>query len=69
MKRIKNGCALVIPGSPDTAGHGAAARAKVWAQTFAEFLAKARRLSAPSATNLEQPFIWLARTPTKILWD
>jgi homoserine O-acetyltransferase/O-succinyltransferase len=44
MKRIKNGKALVIPGSPDTAGHGTAARAKAWAPTFAEFLAKAPRL-------------------------
>jgi homoserine O-acetyltransferase/O-succinyltransferase len=44
MKRIKNGKALVIPGSPDTAGHGTAARAKAWAPAFAEFLAKAPRL-------------------------
>jgi homoserine O-acetyltransferase/O-succinyltransferase len=46
MKRIKNGKALVIPGSPDTAGHGTAARAKAWAPALAEFLAKAPRLPA-----------------------
>jgi homoserine O-acetyltransferase/O-succinyltransferase len=49
MKRIKNGRALVIPGSPDTAGHGTAARAKAWAPAFAEFLSKAPRLPVSAA--------------------
>ncbi|HSI56398.1 MAG TPA: alpha/beta fold hydrolase [Ideonella sp.] len=43
LKRVKNGRALVIPGSPDTAGHGTAVRAAPWATTFAEFLARAPR--------------------------
>ncbi|MBC7718127.1 MAG: alpha/beta fold hydrolase [Pseudorhodobacter sp.] len=49
LKRIKNGQALVIPGSPDTSGHGTVARAKAWAPTFADFLTKAPRL--PVATK------------------
>jgi homoserine O-acetyltransferase/O-succinyltransferase len=54
LKRIKNSQALVIPGSPDTAGHGTAARAKAWAPVFADFLAKAPRLPA-AATAAVKP--------------
>ena len=43
IKRVKNGRALVIPGSPDTAGHGTAVRAKYWAKDLADLLANTPR--------------------------
>ena len=43
IKRVKNGRALVIPGSPDTVGHGTAVRAKAWAGALAELMAKTPR--------------------------
>lgn len=49
LKRVKNGQAIVIPGGPDTAGHGTAVRAKMWSPAFAEFLAKVPR-RAPTKT-------------------
>ena len=48
MKRVKNGRALLIPGSPDTAGHGTTANAKWWKKDLAELLQSApRRGNAP----------------------
>lgn len=46
LKRIKNGKAIVIPGSPDTVGHGTAVRAKAWKASLAELLATAPRLTS-----------------------
>lgn len=43
LKRVKNGRALVIPGSPDTAGHGTAVRAASWAPALADLLARTPR--------------------------
>ena len=51
LRRIKNGRALLIPGSPDTVGHGTAVRAKAWKQDFAEALAKAPRLANTAAAD------------------
>ena len=48
LKRVKNGRVLLIPGSPDTAGHGTTANAKWWKKELAELLQSAPRLgSAP----------------------
>ena len=56
LKRIKNSQAFVIPGGPDTAGHGSAARAKAWAPTLADLMAKAPRLPvAPSTATATKP--------------
>jgi homoserine O-acetyltransferase/O-succinyltransferase len=38
MKRVKNGKYYVIPGSPDTAGHGTTGSAKWYGKQLAEFL-------------------------------
>ena len=38
IKRVKNGRVLLIPGSPDTAGHGTTANAKWWKSELAELL-------------------------------
>lgn len=46
IKRVKNGRALLIPGGPDTAGHGTAVRAAAWSRTLAEVLATAPRRAA-----------------------
>lgn len=47
MKRVKNGRALVIPGGPDTGGHGTAMQANLWAKDLAAFMAKTPRRAIP----------------------
>jgi homoserine O-acetyltransferase len=49
IRRLKTGRAVLVPGGPDTAGHGTTMRAQAWAGELADFLAKAPR-RAPSAT-------------------
>ena len=44
IKRVKNGRALLIPGSPDTFGHGTTAFARFWKKDLAEVLQTAPRL-------------------------
>ena len=44
IKRVKNGRALLIPGSDQTAGHGTTAQAKFWKKELAELLETAPRL-------------------------
>jgi homoserine O-acetyltransferase len=46
IKRVKNGRVLLIPGSPDTAGHGTTGNAKWYKKELAELLQSAPR-SAP----------------------
>ena len=41
IKRVKNGRVLLIPGSPDTAGHGTTAQAKWWKKELADLLSRA----------------------------
>ena len=41
IKRVKNGRVLLIPGSPDTAGHGTTGAAKWWKKDLAELLERA----------------------------
>jgi len=43
MKRVKNGRVLLIPGSPDTAGHGTTASAKWWKKDLEALLQSAPR--------------------------
>jgi homoserine O-acetyltransferase len=43
IKRVKNGRVLLIPGSPDTAGHGTTASAKWWKKDLEELLRSAPR--------------------------
>ena len=38
IRRVKQGRVLLIPGSPDTSGHGTTARAKFWKQALADWL-------------------------------
>lgn len=38
MKRVRNGRVVLIPGGPDTAGHGTAMKAKLWSQALADLL-------------------------------
>lgn len=45
IKRIKNGRALVIPGSADTFGHGTTGQAKFWKAALAELLQSAPKLT------------------------
>jgi len=45
IKRVKNGRVLLIPASPDTAGHGTTGSAKWWKNELAELLQRAPRLS------------------------
>jgi homoserine O-acetyltransferase len=45
IRRVKNGRVLLIPGSPETAGHGTTANAKWWKSELAELLRTAPRLS------------------------
>jgi len=40
LKRMKHGSLLLIPASPDTAGHGTTAQAKWWKKELAELLAR-----------------------------
>jgi len=43
IKRVKNGRVLLIPGSPDTAGHGTTASAKWWKKDLEALLQSAPR--------------------------
>jgi homoserine O-acetyltransferase/O-succinyltransferase len=43
IKRVKNGRVLMIPGSPDTAGHGTTGSAKYYAKELAQLLRDAPR--------------------------
>jgi homoserine O-acetyltransferase len=43
LTRIKEARLLLIPGSPETAGHGTTAQAKWWKQSLAEFLQRVPR--------------------------
>jgi homoserine O-acetyltransferase len=43
IRRVKNGRILLIPGSPDTAGHGTTASAKWWKKDLEELLRSAPR--------------------------
>jgi homoserine O-acetyltransferase/O-succinyltransferase len=39
IKRVKNGKALIVPGSENTFGHGTTGQARFWKQAFAEWFA------------------------------
>jgi homoserine O-acetyltransferase/O-succinyltransferase len=43
IRRVKNGRYLLIPGGPDTRGHGTTAMAKLWKQNLVELLQQAPR--------------------------
>jgi homoserine O-acetyltransferase len=43
IKRVKNGRYVLIPGSPDTRGHGTTGMAKLYKQNLAELLQQAPR--------------------------
>ncbi len=43
IKRVKNGRAYVIPGSPDTFGHGTTGQARFWKKELAQLLETAPR--------------------------
>ena len=43
IKRVKNGRVLLIPGTPDTAGHGTTGQAKFWKKELGELLQSAPR--------------------------
>lgn len=45
LKRVKNGRAYVIPGSPDTFGHGTTGQARFWKKELAALLDSAPRRS------------------------
>lgn len=45
IKRVKNGRVLLIPGSPETAGHGTTGQARFWKSALADLLRSAPRLS------------------------
>ena len=45
IKRVKNGRILLIPGSPDTFGHGTTGNAKFWKKDLAELLQSAPHLT------------------------
>jgi homoserine O-acetyltransferase len=40
LKRVKHGSLLLIPASPDTAGHGTTAQAKWWKKELGELLGR-----------------------------
>jgi homoserine O-acetyltransferase len=44
IKRVKNGRVLLIPASPETAGHGTTGNAKFYRNELAELLQAAPRL-------------------------
>jgi len=46
IKRVKNGRVLLIPGSPDTAGHGTTASARWWKKDLEALLQSAPRGSS-----------------------
>jgi homoserine O-acetyltransferase/O-succinyltransferase len=48
LKHLRHGRALVLPGSPDTAGHSTVLQAGLWTPAFAEFLAQVPRRTSPS---------------------
>jgi hypothetical protein len=39
IKRVKNGKALIVPGTENTFGHGTTGQAGFWKQAFAEWFA------------------------------
>jgi len=43
IRRVKNGRVMLIPGTPDTAGHGTTGQAKFWRAALADVLATAPR--------------------------
>jgi homoserine O-acetyltransferase len=43
LKRVANARYVVIPGSPETRGHGTTGMAKLWKQHLAELLQRAPR--------------------------
>ena len=43
LKRIRNARYVLIPGGPDTRGHGTTGMAKLWKQNLAELLQQAQR--------------------------
>ena len=43
IKRVRNGRYVLIPGGPDTRGHGTTGMAKLWKQNLAELLQQAPR--------------------------
>ena len=43
IRRVKNGRVMLIPGTPDTAGHGTTGQAKFWKAAVADVLATAPR--------------------------
>jgi homoserine O-acetyltransferase/O-succinyltransferase len=45
IKRVKNGRALLIPGSEQTAGHGTTGQAKFWKKELVELLQTAPRMA------------------------
>lgn len=45
LKRIRSARLLLIPGSPDTAGHGTTAQARWWKKELGELLQSAPRLA------------------------
>ncbi len=45
IKRVKNGHVLLIPGSPDTFGHGTTGNARFWKKDLAELLESAPRVA------------------------
>ena len=49
IRRVKNGRYVLIPGGPDTRGHGTTGMAKLWKQELAQLLADAPRLPAQAA--------------------
>ena len=46
IKRVRNGRYVLIPGSPDTRGHGTTGMARLWKNELADLLQKAPRLPA-----------------------
>jgi homoserine O-acetyltransferase/O-succinyltransferase len=46
IKRVKHGRYLLVPGSPETRGHGTTGMAKLWKKDLADLLQQAPRLAA-----------------------
>jgi homoserine O-acetyltransferase len=44
IKRVKQGRVLLVPGSPETAGHGTTGQAKWWKKELGELLQAAPRM-------------------------
>ena len=47
IKRVRNGRYVLIPGGPDTRGHGTTGMARRWKNELADLLQQAPRLAAP----------------------